>query len=127
MTFLRDGETREVGLALATREVEEVEALIEEAQPEPDRTLGIALAPLPEVLREEFDIDRGVVIGRVEPGSIAARHGLQEHDIILEVERQPVEAPTDVAEAWESAQAEDRPLLMRVLRGEMALYVALES
>jgi serine protease Do len=127
MTFLREGELREVEVTLATREVEEIAALIEEAPPEDDRTLGIALAPLPEVLKDELGIDSGVVIGHVEPGSIAARTGLQEQDIILEVERQPVEAPTDVAEARESAQAEDRPLLMRVMRGEMALYVALES
>jgi serine protease Do len=114
-------------VTLATREVEEIGALIEEAPPEPDRTLGIALAPLPEVLKDELGIDSGVVIGQVEPGSIAARTGLQEQDIILEVARQAVEEPEDVAQAWQSAQAEDRPLLMRVLRGEMALYVALES
>lgn len=127
MTFRRNGETHEAELTLATREVEEVEARLEDPLPEEDRALGIGLAPLPEPLRQELGIDGGVVIGNVEPGSIAARTGLQEGDVILEVERQPVEQPAEVAQAWQSAQAEERPLLMRVRRGEMALFVALES
>ncbi len=128
VTFQRDGETQEVELTLATREFDQVEArLDEEPAPEEDRALGIGLVPLPEPLRQQLGIDSGVVIQNVQPGSIAARTGLQEHDVILEVERQPVDTPAEVADAWEAARAEDRPLLMRVRRGEMALYVALES
>jgi len=71
--------------------------------------LGLALAPLSDELREQYELDeraRGVVITGVMSGSSAADKGLREGDVIVEVDQEEVGDPADVAKRVEKAREE---------------------
>jgi serine protease Do len=60
--------------------------------------MGLTLQELTPELARQFGQEggRGVLVAAVEPGSPAAREGIQPGDIIEEVNRQPVGAPAEV-------------------------------
>lgn len=90
--------------------------------------LGVLLAPLGPQAAGQAGLPQGqtgVVVQNVEPGSVADESGLRAGDIIVQVGSQPVNTPTDVSAAWSQAQSDnsDKPLLLRVRRGEGYLFI----
>jgi len=70
----------------------------------------------------------GVMVAEVEPASPAARQGLREGDVIVEVAGKPVLRPADVADAVREARRSDRKtVLMRVRTGDSTRFVALPA
>ncbi|PYJ71257.1 MAG: peptidase, partial [Verrucomicrobia bacterium] len=61
----------------------------------------------------------------VEPGSVADDAGLQEGDIIIEVNRKPIHDLPDYNKAVAEAQ-KGKGILFRVRRGENTMFVALK-
>ncbi len=62
---------------------------------------GLLVEPLTSELQRAHDLPpglAGVVVAEVEADGAAARAGLQRGDLILEVDRKPVSAPTDLAQ-----------------------------
>lgn len=59
---------------------------------------GIMIRPMSETEREPLKLGdtRGVYITKVEPGSFAAEIGIQERDVVISVNRQPVTSPEDL-------------------------------
>jgi len=64
----------------------------------------------------------GVVVTEVEPEGPAAEAGIRRGDVIVELDRKPVEDASDLREKLDDA---DRPLLL-VRRGESTLWVRLK-
>jgi serine protease Do len=63
---------------------------------------GVGLSDLTPGLREQLQAPKeihGAVVGNVQPGSPADNAGLQRGDVILEVNRQPVQSAADAAQA----------------------------
>ena len=89
--------------------------------------LGLALSPLPSAIRRELGLpeSNGAMVQEVVPGSPAQEAGIRRNDVIVEAGAQLVEGPGDISQAWSEAMAEDRPLLIRLLRGGASLFVAL--
>jgi Do/DeqQ family serine protease len=80
--------------------------------------LGLALAPRAQ--------GGGVVVARVEPGSVAEERGLRPGDVILRAGGREVSAPRDVAEAVNAAREAGRPsVALQIERGEGRAFVAL--
>ena len=65
------------------------------------RRLGVMIMSLTPELRRFFGVtsDRGVLVARVEPGSAAARAGVQVGDVLVRVGRQQVHTGSDVIQA----------------------------
>lgn len=63
--------------------------------------LGVMIMSLTPELRRFFGVtsDRGVLVARVEPGSAAARAGVQVGDVLVRVGRQQVHTGSDVIQA----------------------------
>jgi membrane-associated protease RseP (regulator of RpoE activity) len=63
--------------------------------------LGVMIMGLTPELRRFFGVtsDRGVLVARVEPGSAAARAGVQVGDVLVRVGRQQVHTGNDVVQA----------------------------
>jgi len=89
--------------------------------------LGLRLAPLTDAERSRLglpsDVD-GALVAAVRPGSPAARHGLRAGDVIVEVNREPIESPAEAAAALERARGDGALLLVR--RGDSQLFVAVD-
>jgi serine protease Do len=89
--------------------------------------LGLAVQKVTPDMAESLGLDRaqGVVITGVEPGSLADEAGLEEGDVILEINRKPVRDLADyrktVAETKKGAR-----LLFLVKREGASLFITLK-
>lgn len=88
--------------------------------------IGLTVQTLTPQLAEQFDAKpgEGVVVTAVEPGSIAARAGIEVGSIILQVNRKPVKSAAEFQRAVEASASEKR-ILMLIRKGNMQRYVAL--
>jgi serine protease Do len=96
-------------------------------QPKPDITpgskdgarvkFGIGINRLTDNDRQKMQIEakRGVRVAGVDPDSFADDIGLQEGDVILSINRQPVETPDDVLRIQKSLKA-GQPVAFRIQR-----------
>ena len=78
----------------------------------------MALVPLTPEIAAQLGLRRGMqglVVQSVEPNSPAAEAGLQEGDVIQEVNRQPVRTTEDVRTALQKSG--DRPPVLLINRG----------
>jgi S1-C subfamily serine protease len=101
ITFLRDGARRE--LQLQTAEAPEKpgkEAMLSGrgGGGEAPSRYGVKLTDLTPELARELGVQRGVVVEGVEPGSPADHSGLSEGDVIVDVDRHPVQNVGQVAQ-----------------------------
>ncbi|MBM3724917.1 MAG: Do family serine endopeptidase [Acidobacteria bacterium] len=93
--------------------------------PEPTREesasqakFGIAIRPLGDQERERFGLKddiKGVLVTRVEEDSFADEIGLQDNDLIVSINRQPVGSTDDVRRVQSSLKPGD-PVAFRVMR-----------
>jgi S1-C subfamily serine protease len=67
----------------------------------------------------------GLLVEQVEPGSPAEAAGLQPGDLLVGLDDQPLLSCLDLAAATAGARAADRPLRIRLVRGETTHDVAL--
>jgi len=90
--------------------------------------LGLDLQDLSAGLAEKFKLreTRGVLITKVDPGSLAHAEGLREGDLIKEVNRADVNTVGEFTAAIVKVRRGDT-VLLRVLRENRAFYVVLKS
>jgi S1-C subfamily serine protease len=90
-----------------------------------DKTaLGVAVTPLTPELAERSKLPKGaegVVVQQVNPDGRAAEAGIQEGDVILEVNRKPVKSVDELRSAI--GRSTDRPTLLLVSRGGDTRFV----
>ncbi|WP_455378513.1 Do family serine endopeptidase [Petrachloros mirabilis] len=90
--------------------------------------LGLDVQDLTAALSEKFKLreTRGVLITKVEPGSLAQSEGLREGDLIKEVNRVEVTSVGEFTNATSKMRRGDT-VLLRILRESRAFYVVLKS
>ncbi|TCT22731.1 Do family serine endopeptidase [Thiobaca trueperi] len=90
--------------------------------------LGLALAPLTPELRLQNGLDanrEGLYVTQVEPGSPAARAGIEAGSLISMVGADPLTSPEQLQAAVRKAVEDKRTaVILRVERGDKALFVA---
>jgi serine protease Do len=123
---VRDGQRHVLSVSLSERQENAAVASLPPARTEVK--LGIDVQDLTAELAEKFKLKdtKGVLISKVDRGSIAHVEGLREGDLIKEVNR------TEVASVGEFTTAVSRAkrgetLLLRVLRESRAFYVVLKT
>jgi len=72
-------------------------------------------------LAEEDNVE-GVLIKQLEPGSVAARYGLRAGDVIVAANRKTTRT---IKELKQAASRSDKQLVLRIRRGNAALYIVL--
>src|SRR5262249_53288596 len=90
--------------------------------------LGLGLSSMTPGLAERIGVDpktKGAVIPSGREGSPAPEAGLQQGDVIVEVDRKPVQSADDAVKTLGSERAGGH--LLRVRRGEAALFVVIPS
>jgi serine protease Do len=121
LTIWRDGAQKTVDVTLGTMPNDQQASLDAPAKPD----AGQSLAKLGLTLQNSAD---GVTVSDVDPSGVAADHGLQPGDVILEASGQAVTRPAEVAKAFETAHTNGRKsVLLRVKSGEAVRFVALPT
>lgn len=90
--------------------------------------LGLDLQELTAGLADKFKLreSKGVLVTKVEPGSLAQSEGLREGDLIKEVNRAEVNSVSEFTTAISKVRRGET-VLLRVLREHRAFYVVLKS
>ena len=134
----RKGSKQTVDVTLGKLEDEKVAKFTQgdgggERQPSATKTLGalgIDLMAMNDEARQKFDLGKaaeGVIITGVDQSGTAARKGLSEGDVIVEVDQEQVGSPSDVAERVAAAKREGyRVVTLLVYSGGDHRFVAVE-
>jgi serine protease Do len=122
---VRDGRRLNLTVALSERRDNVVAASLPHSGSE--QKLGIDVQDLTAALAEKFKLKetRGILISKVEPGSLAQAEGLREGDLIKEVNRAEVATVTEFGTAVAKVRRGET-ILLRVLRESRAFYVVLK-
>jgi serine protease Do len=93
--------------------------------PSSNKSLGITVQNLTPDIAKGLGLKKetGVVVTRVEPGSPADNAGIQQGDVIQEVNRKPVKDVDDFVQKVEKAKDQDNVLLL-LQRGQNSLFAA---
>ena len=124
---VRQGTSREVVVIVEARRTGGAKA--PETVEAPGKKLGLVLAGLNEATRRQLggEASGGAMVQRVETGSPAAENGIEVGDVILSANTRDVKGPSDVAAEWSRAQAEKKPILLRIYRNGRVMFVAVPS
>ena len=117
LTVLREGKTMKVPVTLEDLGNRSAESGSRSGEGQQGKARwGVGLGNLTPELRDQIQAPReikGAVIEQVQPGSPADNAGLQQGDIILEVNRHKVQSASEVQQALSSVpQGEDALLLV---------------
>jgi serine protease Do len=122
---VRDGSERTIDVKLDEAEPERVARNGSRAEPgDQSAALGVTVAPLTPELAARLRLPRdtrGVVVQDIDPDGRAADAGIEQGDVIQEVNRQAVEGVDQLRAAVR--QSTDRPLLLLINREGSTLYV----
>jgi Do/DeqQ family serine protease len=123
VTITRDGKQQDVRVTLGEA-VNQTAQRDDSAAEGGQASLGVAVAPLNAEIAQQLGLPRtarGLVVQDVQPDSRAASAGIQEGDVIQEINQQPVQT----VEALRSAvkQGGNRPLLLLVTREGHDLFL----
>jgi serine protease Do len=122
---LRDGKPLTVTAQIATLPEPQQVA---EATPAGGKSLGLTVQPLTSALAKRLEVPdkAGLVVADVADGSPAAEAGIQPGDVIVEVNRQPVQSVAALRKAIADQKAGE-PTLLRIHRKDASLFVAIEA
>jgi len=125
--IIRDKQEKD--LVANITESHEAELAAAESQPKvtagTPSSFGLRVQDLSPDLAHELQLDSGVQISGVEPGSRGDEVGLQPRDVILEVNRSPVKDVSSYQQALK-AGGKGSIVLLLVKRGDSTLYFALK-
>jgi len=126
LEIIRDGEPVLITLAMGERQENALVASL--PLEKTDVTLGIDVQLLTAALAEKFGLNErfGVLVSKVERGSLAHNEGLKEGDLIKEVNRKDVRSVTQFSEAIDKVKPGET-ILLRVVRGSRAFFVVLKT
>jgi serine protease Do len=126
VTVLREGKEQELTVKVGRLESEEMASA--DTAKSSEGKWGLKLHNLDAQIGERMGIeaDSGVVVVGVEPGSPAQEAGLRRGDVIIEVNRKPVDSVDDIKKNIGDAKDKDH-LLLLVQRQNGKFFVPLEQ
>ena len=95
LSVIRNGDTVDLTIAVGERQGQTAAV----AEKPGKSKVGLLLSPLDNDLRKKYRIHasvEGVVVVAIQPGSVAARHGIRPGDVIKSVKGKTVKNPEDV-------------------------------
>ena len=128
--LIRDEETILVDVTLDDRPSEDVLAFYEGKTPEEVSesvsAFGITVGPITPIVAEHLGLNSsdGVVIMDIATGSRAQRAGLEEGDVIVEIDQEPVVSVEDWNEAISGLDESSR-VMVTLVRGARLVFVTL--
>lgn len=119
---LRDGREQAFPAEIGELKEEEAAKPLDSLQ----RQLGISLQQVTPEIAAELGMKRaeGLVVTNVEPNSLASEAGFQRGDVILEVDRIPVNSLKDFTETIQKA---DKTMLFLLYRNGSTFYISIRG
>ncbi len=131
--LIRNGKPKEVTVKAGQYPEDEAEMEAGEQSPQPEvhEKMGLSVQNLTPELRESLDLERGlkgVLVTKVEPGSIAdkASPSLRRGDVIIEVNQAPINNVDDLKEQINKAKSGQNMLIL-IRRGKSTLFTSLKK
>ncbi|MBL9188441.1 MAG: Do family serine endopeptidase [Opitutaceae bacterium] len=127
--YLREGKTKTATVKLARRDDAAV-ARDDAPPPKKDEGIlnGVGVGPITPELRAQLGLPArmtGVIVTAIDPDTPAAKQGLREGDVILEIDRKPL---TDVDQAVKLSEEIKGPkFLMRIWRNGAPTFLAIDE
>ena len=123
---LRDGE--ELTFLVPMAERQDKSMLTSLPLQKSEVTLGLDVQGLTAALAEQFELEEtvGVLVTKVEPGGLANSEGIQEGDLINEVNRQTVRTVTQFAEEVAKVKP-GQTILLRIIRKARAFFIVIKT
>jgi serine protease Do len=87
---------------------------------------GIQAANMTDALRKQYSIESdvaGIVVTEVDPASQVASEGIQEGDVIQEINKETISTVKDFTKTMKSLKTGDNVMFL-VRRGQSTLYIA---
>lgn len=116
LTVLRDGERKTIRTRLG--KPEKTAARVGDL---PSKLSGVEFVDI-EPETPLYGKTKGVLVAAVEPGSPAARQGLEQGDVITAVNRRPVASVSELARALKAAEG---AIALHVLRGDTRMFIVI--
>ena len=130
LSVLRDGKKLDIPVTLGKKPSTIAEAGTRDGRgiDKADDLLGLSVEGLTPRLASELNTgdERGVVVNSVRPGGPADEAGVQQGDIIREVNRKPVASPKDFSGALSTVKKGDS-LALLISRGGNSFFVGLRA
>ena len=127
VTLWRDGKevTVQVSIAELPDDVQQASTAVTPPKPATSQAvdiagLGLKLSPITDDLRSKFSLgadQKGVVITEVAPNGAASQRGLKAGDVVVEVQQEPVSAPSDVQERVDRFRKANRKTVLMLIQG----------
>ncbi len=126
VTYWRDGKEKKTKVVIGELEKAEEDGLLATGPSSTDKgteveSAGVKLSTMSAALREEYDIPKdvnGVVITTVKHLSEAAKKGLIEGDVIVEINQQPITDPEKAKEIIAKAEKNGRSSVLLLINRE---------
>lgn len=122
LTLMRDGE--EISESVELGSWPNAEEQPEQASSNNQVRLGVMVAEIDEAMREQLNIQGGVEVRQVEPGSVAAEAGIRPGDVLVSIDHRGVSTSEELVEIVEELPS-DRAIPIRLFREGRSLFVAL--
>lgn len=130
MKIVRNGKVHTMQVRVGTFPDESKET-IQGKEPSKERggsVMGMSLAPLTSEFakRHGIEAEKGLVVLDVEPGSEADFIGITPGDVILEVDKKPIDSVEDFGAMLRSKRSGE-PILLLIKRQDTTLYLSLRK
>ncbi len=124
--LLRDG--KELTYLVPMAERQEKSMLTSLPSQKSEVTLGLDVQALTAALAEQFELQEtvGVLVTKVEKGGLAHSEGVQEGDLINEVNRQTIRTVTQFSEAVAKVKP-GQTVLLRIIRKARAFFIVIKT
>ncbi len=121
--LISNGKMKNVRVKLGKLPEDEREA---QTQLENKERIGLTVREITPNIAERFNLSdtRGVIVAGVERGSIAAYAGIRPGDVILEIDKKPIENLKNYASAIDSVKSGGTALFL-IRRGESTFYMTI--
>ncbi len=125
LEVLRDGKRTTLEVTIEPLEGDRQVSSIEQATDPVDETrMGIVVGEIPEEMRIELGIAKGVIVSDIDPEGAAALAGIRKGDVIESINRKPVDSVASLAKIVKDAPVGD-PIPILIRRDKSPLFLAL--
>jgi len=121
---LRDGKQQTLNVTIEPLDEGRKVSAITPADPVGESRLGIEVAELTDELREQMNVQTGVVVAELMPEGPAAEAGIRAGDVIISLDKTEIGSTAELEELVKNAPA-DQAIPVLVQRGTSPLFLAL--